>query len=194
MRIAGIDYGSKLAGTTAIAFVENNLACLLQSERKQDADSFIREWVSAWNPTHLFLDAPLSLPGVYRGLPWCNDFFYREADRALKAMSPMFLGGLTARAIQLKTQLRKEGVEILEVYPSYLARELGIGRQQYKKSLSCLPVATKALSSHLPFPLKEDKLDSWHQFDALLALISGFRYGQGRHLLFGDEAEGAIIV
>ena len=77
MRIAGIDYGSKLAGTTAIAFVENNLACLLQSERKQDADSFIREWVSAWNPTHLFLDAPLSLPGVYRGLPWCNDFFYR---------------------------------------------------------------------------------------------------------------------
>ncbi|MCB0558118.1 MAG: DUF429 domain-containing protein [Lewinellaceae bacterium] len=194
MKIAGIDYGSKLAGTTAIAFIEKEKVCLAQSARKQDADRFILEWAQSWKPTHLFLDAPLSLPGVYRKMEQYQDFFYRKGDRQLKAMSPMFLGGLTARAMQLKEQLQATGVEVMEVYPAHLAKMLHLSREQYKKSKEHLPALAKLVVPLLPYPMQQEPLTSWHQFDSLLALASGYRYTQGQHLVFGDKAEGLIIV
>ena len=104
--IFGVDYGSKMAGTTVVAVARERQIDLLQSGRKQDADAWLLETAVAQQPDHIFLDAPLSLPGVYRHLPGRSDYFYREADRELQAMSPMFLGGLTARAMQLHERLR----------------------------------------------------------------------------------------
>ena len=126
MNIIGIDYGAKMAGTTVIAHLHDEQLTLTQSVKKQDADKFVLEKVAAIQPTHLFLDAPLSLPGVYRSLPDCDSFFYRKSDQAVQAMSPMFLGGLTARAMQLAHQLQNQGLEIIEIYPAKLAERLGL--------------------------------------------------------------------
>lgn len=45
------------------------------------------------------------------------------ADRQAKDMSPMFLGGLTARAIALSKEWRKLGIAVHEAYPAALIRQ-----------------------------------------------------------------------
>lgn len=194
MRIAGIDYGSKLAGTTAIAAFGPAGVEFRQSKSKQDADRFILEWAQAFQPTHIFLDAPLSLPGVYRDLKDCRDYFYRQGDRQAGAMSPMFLGGLTARAMQLAHMLAARGIRCHEVYPAQLAQIVGLDLTVYKKDAASLPSITQDLAELLPEQPPLPPLPSWHQVDALLALLSGFRYLRGEHLVFGDEVEGIIVV
>ncbi len=194
MNIAGADYGSKLAGTTVIAAYQHGEVKFIHSAKKQDADQMILDWALQHRPARLFLDAPLSLPGVYSGKEGFTDYFYRQADRQLKAMSPMFLGGLTARAMRMAAQLRKSGIETIETYPAALARELGLGKEGYKKSKAHLPSFREQLLVHLPVGLPPKPLDSWHQFDALLALLSGLRFLEGRHLAYGQEEEGLIVV
>ena len=44
--IAGIDYGSKMAGTTVIAFEQNNKVVLIGSRENQDADQMILDFVN----------------------------------------------------------------------------------------------------------------------------------------------------
>ncbi len=193
-KIAGIDYGSRLAGTTVIAFLnEENAIEFAVSKKNKDADRFILDWVVEYQPTHIFLDAPLSLPGIYSNLTGYQDFFYRQADQVLKAMSPMFLGGLTARAMQLKTRLSKQNIQTFEVYPGYLAKVLELDRTLYKKQKEHIPLIATTLSRSLDLPLASLPSD-WHHVDALLALLSGIRYSRGQHLTFGNSQEGLIIV
>ncbi len=194
VKIAGIDYGSKLAGTTAIAALEPGGLSFWQSKPKQDADRFILEWAAEFRPERAFLDAPLSLPGIYRYPEQYQDHFYRQGDQALRAMSPMFLGGLTARAMRLKNQLESMGVEVLEVYPAHLAKLMSLDVLQYKKGLPQIAAILPILSAQLPGQPQVPPLPSWHQVDALLALISGIRYLKGEHQAFGDPQEGLIIV
>lgn len=190
--LVGIDYGSKMAGTTVIAYIQNNQICLLQSIKKKDADQFVLDFFKDWHiPAHVFLDAPLSLPGAFFGKG--NDYFYRLADKAVQAMSPMFLGGLTARAIRLQDNLTKGNHLVKEVYPGYLARLLGLKEMGYKGDQTTLPVLSEIIAKLLPYPL-EILPQNWHQFDALLALITGIRFANNQHQQFGDDSEGVIIV
>lgn len=89
----GIDYGSKLAGTTAVAMLVKNELRLWQSTRGQDADTWLKALVRELKPKVVYMDAPLTLPQAYYQTPHnANaDFFYRQADRELHAMSPMFI-------------------------------------------------------------------------------------------------------
>jgi len=57
----GIDYGSKLAGTTAICVKIEGHLDLFQSGKKQDADLFISKIIHQYQPEKVFIDAPLSL-------------------------------------------------------------------------------------------------------------------------------------
>ena len=41
----GIDYGSKLAGTTVICYKKEGRLQLLQSEKKSDADAFVSQFI-----------------------------------------------------------------------------------------------------------------------------------------------------
>ena len=118
--LVGIDYGSKLAGTTVLAYTEGEEIKILQSQKKQDADQFILNFLKISSPELVGIDAPLSLPGAFRALN--NEFFYREADKELNAMSPMFLGGLTARAMKLSASIP---IRMVEVYLGALARSKG---------------------------------------------------------------------
>jgi len=190
----GIDYGSKLAGTTVIAHDAQGVIRLFGSRKKQDADRFLLDWLQQMEGEDIYIDAPLSLPQVYRYPERGGDFFYRQADREVSAMSPMFLGGLTARAMRLHRQLTARGHAVWEVYPARLAAELDLKALSYKKSLNHLPEVLWALQDQLPRPVEREAVTSWHHIDALLAWLSGWRRRRGASLQFGDPDEGVILV
>ncbi len=194
--IAGVDYGSKLAGTTAIAAIAASGSIdIHQSAKGQDADRFLLEQITSIQAQQIFIDAPLSLPMVYRSPEAYDDYFYRVADRTLQAMSPLFLGGLTARAMQLARRLSELDIMVYEVYPAHLARLLKLQEMGYKKDINQLPDVVQELLPHLPYPLAPQvTIANWHQADALLALLSGIRYMQQQHEIFGNTTEGIIIV
>lgn len=200
MNIAGIDYGSKLAGTTVIAYLDNGMQLhFYQSEKKKDADQFIINCLKENKIGQVYIDAPLSLPGVYTDPKTFHNYFYREADSALKAMSPMFLGGLTARAMQLRSKL--PSVVFTEVYPSALVNELKIDRTIYKKQKKDIPTLIAFLakkfsfiSSSLYAYQQTAPLNNWHQVDALLALISGYRHQKNICIYYGNDYEGFIHI
>lgn len=192
----GIDYGSKLSGTTAILFVDKNRLRTEISVKKQDADQWLAAKVEQLKPEAVCMDAPLSLPGVYRYPEEYDDYFYRKADRDIKAMSPMFLGGLSARAIRLSNQWKSKGIIVYESYPGKLAQMLLPEALQYKKQKAQIPAVLKELENHLPVGMQLEKQDfqNWHQVDALLAWLVGYRINQGIANYFGNEYEGLIWV
>lgn len=185
----GIDYGSKLAGTTVISYAMEDKLQLEQSRKKTDADDWLIQRLSALSPGAVYFDAPLSLPAAFYGKG--DNYFYRDCDRMTKAMSPMFLGGLTARAIKLKHRL--EEVDFFECYPGYLAREVLQISRFYTKKQSLQNEAIDLLEKLLPLPMKRTP-ENWHQFDAVLAWITGHRMQEGQALFLGDPGEGQIVI
>ncbi len=195
MSFAGIDYGSKLAGTTVLALIEaNSPVSFFQSQKKKNADEFLEEIVLSHTIDTLFLDAPLSLPGVFISPKKYNDFFYRVADRETSAMSPMFLGGLTARAMRLKQLFEKQEIKVHEVYPSIWAKRFKLKEIDYKGKKASIIEVANFLHEKIPIPFDVDHLSSWHHIDALLAAYSGLRFTQKIHETIGDPEEGIIIV
>ena len=197
--IYGIDYGSKLAGTTVIAkwdraAKEGTLLQFVSSAKKSDADVFLKTEFLEDRPTHIFLDAPLSLPAVYRGATDREDYFYRACDRTLKAMSPMFLGGLTARAMRLASFFRQHDCTVFETYPGALARQYRLQDLNYKKQLGYLPDVINALRVKAPLPFQPGDLRDWHHVDAYLAIWSAQRFFAEEARIVGDPEEGLIIV
>lgn len=193
MEYMGIDYGSKLAGTTAACGWNDNTFFLSQTVKNQDADLWIRELVKNHHPKMLFLDAPLSLPGIYSKLPGYDDFFYRRADQEVKAMSPMFLGGLTARAMQLAQAFP---IPVIEVYPAARAKQLDLYSLRYKKSneglTACVAAVAKQLPTAIAAALLELEIDNWHAFDAVLAWEIGYRQLAGQASVAGSADEGLL--
>lgn len=182
--LVGIDYGSKLAGTTVIAFTEKDEVKIIQSKKKQDADQFILDFLKDHSPELVGIDAPLSLPGAFTGLN--NEFFYREGDKQLKAMSPMFLGGLTARAMKLNASV---SVDLKEVYPGALARSKGWKKLGYKTK----EVDYKSIlrSLNWPFSYRQSITDS-HQLDGVLALYIVWKIKNDQVSCVGNPEEGLI--
>ncbi len=197
MQICGIDYGSKLAGTTAFALLDTdtNKISIKISEKKKDADAFVEGLVLEKKPEFIFIDAPLSLPKVYANLKDLQeenpDFFYREGDRMLGAMSPLFLGGLTARAMRLVHSLGQ--FRFYETYPAWQAKRLELKALHYKKELTYLPQVKEKIAQHYP-AWQIPALNSWHELDAVLALVGAWRFVNHTHEIFGNEEEGAIYV
>jgi predicted nuclease with RNAse H fold len=193
--LIGIDYGAKLAGTTAVAIFiqETNKVDLYCSVKKQDSDAFILDLLHSLSAAYIGIDAPLSLPGKYIGLPDCTDYFYRSCDKELQAMSPMFLGGLTARAMALKEKLSLEGHRCFEVYPSALAKT----NNEWSKLRSINEANELAEVFHglsgLDLKNHQNNINK-HMIDALLALQSVRRYINGSYMLYGFEEEGQIVV
>ena len=189
---AGVDFGSKLAGTTAITYLHNGLLKIDQSAKGQDTDKWLLETIKDNHLNHLFIDAPLSLPGAFFGNG--DDFNYRKADRLISAMSPMFLGGLTARAIKLKYDLAKEAVPCIEVYPSgYIRKQPNLQTLYNKKILFTLPKVTDEFLKSILHEIS-DKPNNYHQLDSLICWHIGFKYLNGNTESLGDPDEGQIWI
>ena len=190
--IVGIDYGNKYAGTTVICYNAGNKIKFVQSSKNADADSFLLNELDYLHPDLIMIDAPLSLPGVYWLGNEYRDHFYRSCDRELKAMSPMFLGGLTARAISLIKKMN--GTEVKETYPRKLVDILNLSDNQYKHSKQDLGSFIWQLQKISGIGFSEAQITSWHHVDAFLALLSGLRYLENTNHKYGIQEEGLIIV
>ncbi len=188
----GIDYGSKLSGNTSIAYYIDCLK-LLKCPKNHDADAFILEFVKRHefqNP--IYIDAPLSLPLAYFGVG--DDYFYREVDRYLNAMSPMFIGGLTARAMRLKKILKNIGHELRETYPKAQAKRIGIIDKGYKKDRLQMHGLLDTVIQHAGLHVDRDVIKSWHDFDAVLALLASINQQYGKGYIYGNIKEGMIYL
>ncbi len=185
----GIDYGSKLAGTTAICYNIGQDLFIINSEKKKDSDKFIGEAIQELSPTAIYLDAPLSIPLAFYGKG--ENFHYRKCDRETSAMSPMFLGGLTARAMSLKK--RHSEYIFHECYPSYFIREVIHAKEFYNKK-ETIPNEQIVGMIQDQMKFRIPVLESYHQLDAVICWVSGLRHVNGEHVTLGDEDEGVIIV
>lgn len=194
--IIGIDYGAKTAGTTVIArLYEYDKVDFHSSKVGQDADQFISDFLDKNEDIWLsYIDAPLSLPKIYRNGLGEGDYFYRKADRSTGAMSPMFLGGLTARAMKLKASFKFRGIKLVETYPSKLAEVLGLKEKGYKTKLGLIPKLCEEIKSQSMLQFNNEDVKNWHHFDALLCLYSAKRFEIQAAMVFGDEEEGTITV
>lgn len=184
----GIDFGAKLAGTTALCYDTSFELVIIQTTKKQDADLFCSEWIEKLSPEFVMIDAPLSLPKAYHGQG--DDFFYRDCDRQLQAMSPMFLGGLTARAMRLAKFWAKSGKIFYEAYPRMVETVIPESRRDKSNALYCDDIVA--------FIRKETELEikfmqnSKHSCDALLAWFAGYRKSKGIAHKTGEISEGLI--
>ncbi len=194
--IIGIDYGAKMAGTTVIArMYDHNKVDFFATAKNQDADQFIKDFIASNEDVWLaYLDAPLSLPKVYTESGSEGNYFYREADKATGAMSPMFLGGLTARAMKLSVELGKLGVKVVETYPSKLAEVLKLKDKNYKKDRHQIAALCEELKEVSGFMFDNEEVVTWHHFDSLLCLYSAKRHEIQASMVFGDIEEGTITV
>lgn len=195
--IFGIDYGSKYTGNTVISILQNEEEILfMQVDKNVDADEFILNAAKHFKPHIIFLDCPLSLPGIYTKVSGCTNYHFREADRELKAMSPMFLGGMVARAMELKDKLVALDCTVIETYPKVLALQLKLKPHGYKGSSIGLADCKQWMIKQLKDEYKVNLIDikTWHHFDALLALLSAIRHEQGKSVSYGINEEGLIVV
>ncbi len=188
----GIDYGSKTSGFTAAAsYSSTGIVQVYQSIKGKDADAWLLNLISELKPKNVAIDAPLSLPGVFIDPSLFNNYHYRECDRATGAMSPMFLGGLTARAMQLAAKLKASKIEsIIETYPKMVCDAIGMDMKRYKKDgayLEELNFVDFLDNVQLNHPIK-----NWHQWDALMALLACLKHKNGIAKAVGNPLEGII--
>ena len=184
-KIVGIDFGAQMSGNTVIAHIVDEKIEFNQVVKKQNTDSWIKATIKEIKPETVYIDAPLSLPKAYYGRG--NNFHYRKADIETRAMSPMFLGGLTARAMSLKNSFKN--VAFYEVYPAFYQSTL-IKSNHYKKDIDSFLFE---LLKKIPIDLHGTPTN-WHQIDALMSLLSGLRHQNNKHLEIGDINEGIIII
>jgi predicted nuclease with RNAse H fold len=185
----GIDLGARFAGTTVLCMRERGLFTFERINKGEDVDSWLTQRVTELHPEAIYMDAPLSLPGAYFGRG--DDHFFRAADRLAGGMSPMFLGGLTARAIRLAAQWRACGIDVHEVYPAALIRlEWSYLKIQGGRAIPPHKLRLMAGMFALPPPATRDR----HEADAWLCWLSGHRHRSGRSKTIGDEQEGVILV
>jgi predicted nuclease with RNAse H fold len=192
--IAGIDYGNRYAGTTVLCYNSAHKVRFLESHKNSDADTFLLAELAFIRPDIIMIDAPLSLPGVYWLDTGYNDHFFRKCDREMKAMSPMFLGGLTARAMGLKKRMNGMGKNLFETYPRKLVQILNLPESQYKKKNASMGDFVDHLIESFGVRINKDQVSSWHHIDALLAFYSGIRHLEKKSLVFGVWDEGEVFV
>lgn len=191
--IAGVDYGSKTSGFTCAAFLIGNKVYMHQATKNNDADLWLKGLFEMYQPLLVGIDAPLSLPGALRGLAGFSNYHFRLADVETRAMSPMVLGGLTARAIELSTWLKNQlPSDTIEVYPKLAAEALNLDMKRYKKDNTYLTNALATLFERVDWMVDHLEISNWHQFDALLALYTTEKFSLKTTSSCGSEEEGVI--
>lgn len=186
MNFIGVDYGAKTSGLTRIAKMNEQELIVHAIDKNKDADHLLFNFINDNEVQYCFIDAPLSLPGVYKNKNGYDNFFFRECDKELRAMSPMFLGGLTARAMKLKSDFGTK-CNFIEVYPKMSARTLRLDHYFEFDFNACL----KKIESKFEIAIMCQKLDI-HSIDAVLAWQTGKRYFEDDARVAGKKDEGWI--
>lgn len=190
----GIDLGGKSNGNTAACYNENNALHFVHFGTSKNYHQSLVEIINHHLIKSVFIDAPLSLPGVYSGLKGFTDFHKRQCDISLKAMSPMFLGGFTANAMAFNQQLKTQGINTVEVYPKALVETLQLKGYSKKLTKKELPAITTQIMAYLANYTLKAMPATLHELDALLTWCSGYRYHRQIHKVYGHPKEGLITV
>jgi predicted nuclease with RNAse H fold len=190
--IIGIDFGAQLAGTTccAVKHIATNTVTILTSTKGKSADLFIYDSVKKFKPILVGIDAPLSLPLFYTNPQQYSDNNFRYCDRELSAMSPMFLGGLTSRAMKIRYELEQQNIQCIEVYPKAFVKKHSLDLLGYKESKEYIPNCIEAVKKIVNVSVK-DPLSTWHMFDSLVAVAITEHYYAKNADSVGNE-EGYI--
>lgn len=187
----GVDFGAKMSGKTVVSFVDNNQLYIECVGNKVDADRWLTEIIAKLKPEKVYIDAPLSLPAAYYGKD--GSFHFREADKQLEAMSPMFLGGLTARAMQLKKYFSQKGIMFFEVYPAAYVRNNAFIQAHYHKKEKIISKELLSIIQRLiKYPIMDLPKD-YHMIDSLFAWIIGQNHIDGIAAQAGTIEEGFIF-
>lgn len=184
----GVDYGAKLSGNTAVCYNEGQKLIIEQVPKRKDADKWLKKLLEAKKFGSVYIDAPLSLPGRYCGLSEYTNFHYRRCDKALKAMSPLFLGGLTARAMQLADSMN---IPFCEAYPKAFVSARFSTFKNYKRDRAIENAFFSALKELLPVIRQEPENN--HQLDAMICWYIGYLKLYGQHFEAGEIEEGLIF-
>jgi len=133
MKAMGIDLAGVESRPTGICIMGSTLrpsSCLLYT------DSEILDKTLKCAPDVVAIDAPLSLPRGRESLAKRSNIHLRECDRELLRMGikffPLTLGPmrkLTGRGMQLRSELEKKGLKVIETYPGAAQDILHIPRK-----------------------------------------------------------------
>jgi len=179
--IIGIDLAGIPTNPTGWATWKNKKisACELHTDQE------IIETTLNCQPNLVAIDAPLSLP---------KEGLLRQTNREMHkkgypVLPPLFraMEKLTLRAIKIAEELKKGGINILEVHPASTTKALKIPPKDMKR--------TQAI--FLQMGLKGDlekRILTAHEIDAVAAALTGYLYLQGKTELIGNETEGYIVV
>lgn len=187
-KILGIDYGGKTTGNCAIAYIGGKGIHSFQIPKTQNPDVEIINFAKQKGIELVFIDAPLSLPMVYQNPQLGSNYHYRQADIETKAMSPMYLGGFTARAMELKNSLKP--IEVQETYPKQFLKLFNLVYSE-ETAMKTLNKVIEYTATNIEL---RETIKSKHQFDAILSLFSALRFVNNCHTIYGNEKEGLIYI
>ncbi len=172
--------------------------CLLKGLKAKTAllysDEEIFACVRKEKPELVAVDAPLTLPPGRESINQKSRFHLRPCDEELKRRKipffPITLGpmrSLTERGIKLRRILEEEGFRVIEIYPGGAQDIWKIPR--VKHNLSGLKGGLRRLGVS---GLRSDA--TGHEFDAATAALVGLLLLQGKAEVYGNFAQGAIIM
>ena len=181
--IVGIDLAASPLNPTGWALLSDSRL----SVQQLFADKKILEETTKRAPDLAAIDAPLSLPKNKHA-------YMREADKEMHrkgyhVLPPRFksMEKLTLRASSIARQLRKEGVEVIEVHPLSSRKALNIPAKDW--------AAIQKVFTRIGFSgdLQQRKLTP-HEIDAVSAVLTGYLHLKRKTELIGSPKEGVIVL
>ena len=171
-------------------------------------DSDIVATLSLYSPEVVAIDAPLSLPSGLCCLEQnclCQPKFERknrQCDRELRhqgipcypTTKETFIKSLIYRGIELRSRLRQEGVQVIEIYPFASKIRLfgpAIPRKNTPQGMAFL---NEQLINLLPGLKPYLGMFDHDLYDAAIAAYTAFLYCRGMVDALGDSQEGLIFI
>ncbi len=193
MNVVGIDLAGSPKRDTGFCIMDSDMRC---SASVLHTDSEIMERTMDAKPEVVSIDAPLFLPKGRKSLETRGPPHFRECDKELLRMHirffPISLGPmrmLTQRGMDLRSQLEKRGLEVIESFPGAIQDLLQMPRKQ--AGLEKLAKALENYGIDFGEPAKELGGD---ELDAVTSALVGLLYVKGEYRPIGDPEEGLMIL
>jgi predicted nuclease with RNAse H fold len=191
--VVGLDLAGSPLRRTGYCRLDRRLGT---ETRVLHTDEEILDAVRSARPSHIGIDAPLSLPAGRASLEIPGPPHFRACDRALRALGirffPLTLGPmrlLTARGIALADRLRREGYQVLETYPGGAQDVLGLPRKSVGERRLCRSLRTFGFHGSI------DRATPTHdELDAVLCAYTALEHRAGRSLVLGYPQEGELVL
>lgn len=192
-RIVGIDLTGSERRATGWALLDGAVAT---TKAIRSDEELLRETLAA-DPEIVSIDSPLSMPdGVTDPDNVGNRPIYRRCELALKRMGiSVFwcllptMKSLTMRGMRLASELRKDGLNVIESYPGAAQDLLGIPRkgsslEELKQGMARIGIAGDYLTGSV----------SHDEVDAITSALVGLFFLADDYIALGTPTEDYLIV